>query len=128
MFNRKRHKKRGIHHIQTNRFIQNVNTKMHLNVFHHEQQYSRLLKRNVTFCYICLHQLLKVLYHKVLYFSNGWNECMIWSEKEMKFSYFLILFFHLSFLCLLPLQICSSFLMRRLLLWFYFGFTILAII
>jgi len=44
MFNRKRHKKRGIHHIQTNRFIQNVNTKMHLNVFHHEQQNSRLLK------------------------------------------------------------------------------------
>ena len=27
MFNRKRHKKKGIHHIQTNRFIQNVNIK-----------------------------------------------------------------------------------------------------
>jgi len=96
MFNRKRHKKKGIHHIQTNRFIQNVNTKMHLNVFHHEQQNSRLLKRNVTFCYICLHQLLKVLYHKVLYFSNGWMHDMKWK----RFRIFLFFLFFLSFFSL----------------------------
>ena len=48
----------------------------------------------LLFCYICLHQLLKVLYHKVLYFSNGWMHDMKW-ERIQVFLFFFLSFFSL---------------------------------
>ena len=73
-FSCKKAQEKGIHHIHTNRFIQNVNIKNAFKCVSSWTTIQNIVREEMLLFVICLHQLLKVLHHKVLYFSM--NACM----------------------------------------------------
>ena len=93
MFNRKRHKKKGIHHIQTNRFIENVNTKNAFKCVSSWTTIQQIVKKKCYFLLYLSSSTVKSFVSQgfILFKRMKWMHDMKWERNEI------FLFFNLIF-------------------------------